>query len=301
MRRAIYHGWLLGIKEPFLHEHRRRRDREDGRRLPGAARAREPDRQDLPRRGDALPRDARARRAHPDRRRWPGARAKAVPGELAFKLYDTYGFPLDLTRVIAEQHGCDRRRGRLRDARWTSSAQRSEFQGSGEVAVEGVFQEIAERVGATKFLGYEATAGDVEDRRAGRRRQGGRRGRPVTRRTSRSSPPRRRSTASRAARSATPARSRRPRREAARARRASARSRRCGSTSARCRAGELRVGDTVDLAVDAERRDDIRRNHSATHLLHWALRHVLGDARHAEGLAGRARSPALRLLALARR
>ena len=40
--------------------------------------------------------------------------------------------------------------------------------------------------------------------------------------------------------------------------------------------GELRVGDTVDLAVDAERRDDIRRNHSATHLLHWALRHVLG-------------------------
>ena len=36
---------------------------------------------------------------------------------------------------------------------------RSEFQGSGEVAVEGVFQAIADRVGATKFLGYEATAG----------------------------------------------------------------------------------------------------------------------------------------------
>ena len=48
--------------------HRGRRHREDGRRLSGARRAREPDREDLPRRGDALPRDARPRRAHPDRR-----------------------------------------------------------------------------------------------------------------------------------------------------------------------------------------------------------------------------------------
>src|SRR4029078_7918076 len=72
--------------------------------------------------------------------------------------YDTYGFPLDLTRVIAEEHrwsvdevGFERAMDEQR--------KRSEFVGSREVAVEGVFPAIADRVGATKFLGYEATAG----------------------------------------------------------------------------------------------------------------------------------------------
>jgi alanyl-tRNA synthetase len=41
--------------------------------------------------------------------------------------------------------------------------------------------------------------------------------------------------------------------------------------------GELKVGDTIDAVVDAERRQEIRLNHSATHLMHAALRRVLGD------------------------
>jgi alanyl-tRNA synthetase len=273
MRRAVYHGWLLGVKEPFLAtlaadviarmgavypELRERASLIDKICSEEELRFRE-----TLERGVGMLREHMAKGA-----------AKQIPGELAFKLYDTFGFPLDLTRVIAEQQGANVDEEAFGKAMAEQRA-RSEFQGSGEVAVEGVFQKVAERVGATKFLGYDATQGaskvvalvadgaEVESVGVFSKRvavvttespfygeQGGQIGDTGV----------------------------------------------MSSAKAKLRVldvkrpvatlwvhlvevteGELRVGDAVELVVDGERRDAIRRNHSATHLLHWALRTVLGE------------------------
>jgi alanyl-tRNA synthetase len=85
-------------------------------------------------------------------------------GETAFKLYDTYGFPLDLTQVIAEE------RGLSVDVRATSKAleeqrARSEHSKVGEAAVEHVWREVLDAVqkrspGGVKFVGYEREEGE---------------------------------------------------------------------------------------------------------------------------------------------
>jgi alanyl-tRNA synthetase len=275
MRRAVYHGWLLGVKDPFLAT------------LAGDV---------IAKMGGVYPELGEratliAKICHEEelrfretldrgmgilREQMSKAAGKQVPGELAFKLYDTFGFPLDLTRVIAEQRGFGVDEKGFEKSMAEQRA-RSDFHGSGEVAVEEVFQKVADRVGATKFLGYEATTGaskvialvadgaEVQSVGPFSRRvavvtaetpfygeQGGQIGDTGTLMTS------------------------------------------GGKTKLRvtdvkrpvstlwvhlCEVaeGELRVGDSVDLAVDANRRDAIRRNHSATHLLHWALRTVLGE------------------------
>jgi alanyl-tRNA synthetase len=88
---------------------------------------------------------------------------KVLPGEVAFKLYDTYGFPLDLTRVICaeknigvDEIGFEKAMDRQR------SESRKHWKGSGEEAVSGVYMKIAAELKAAgslpHFTGYEMTA-----------------------------------------------------------------------------------------------------------------------------------------------
>jgi alanyl-tRNA synthetase len=273
MRRGIYHGWLLGIKEPFLHaiagdvvakmgavypELGERAKLIEKTCLDEETRFRE-----TLDRGVRILTDAMA-----------SAREKQVPGDLAFKLYDTFGFPIDLTRVIADEHQWTVDEAGF-DRAMEEQKKRGRFVSSGEVAVEAVFHAIADRGGATKFLGYEATAGKskivalIADGKevdvAG----------PMSKNVG-------------VVTAETPFYGEQGGQMGDTGVLASASAKMIVQDCVRpvptlwvhigeVQSGELRVGDAVELTVDAERRDDIRRNHSATHLLHWALRHVLGD------------------------
>jgi alanyl-tRNA synthetase len=273
MRRAVYHGWLLGVKEPFFASLAAdvvskmsgvyTELSERASLIQKICHEEEVRFRETLERGMSILLDQMQKTS-----------AKKVPGDLAFKLYDTFGFPLDLTRVIAEQRGATVDEPGFEKAMAEQRA-RSEFQGSGEVAVEGVFQKIADRVGATTFLGYQATSGSakvialvadgaevdavgpfskgvavVTAETPFYGEQGGQTGDSGTMSSAKAK-----------------LRVKDVKRPVS-----SLWVHLCDVTE-----GELRVGDTVDLHVEAERRDAIRRNHSATHLLHWALRTVLGE------------------------
>ncbi|MEO1250541.1 MAG: alanine--tRNA ligase, partial [Pseudomonadota bacterium] len=87
----------------------------------------------------------------------------ALPGEVAFKLYDTYGFPLDLTQDILRGQG----RGVDTDGFNTAMERQREmargaWAGSGEAATEAVWFGILDRLGPTEFLGYETEQAEGE-------------------------------------------------------------------------------------------------------------------------------------------
>ncbi|HYD67240.1 alanine--tRNA ligase [Azospirillum sp.] len=276
MRRAMRHAHMLGAREPLMH-----------RLVPAL----------VQQMGDAYPELGRARALIVETLKLEETRFKqtlerglklleeeetklegnaALPGDVAFKLYDTYGFPLDLTQDVL------RAKGRPVDEAGFKAAMdeqrrkaRESWAGSGEAATERLWFEIKDELGATEFFGYDtevaegkvtaivkgdgradsATIGDevmvIVNQTPFYAESGGQVGDTGIIFSAEGAEVAVKDTL-----------------------------KKLGAVWAHqgtVTKGTLKVGDVVELRVDGERRAAIRANHSATHLLHKALQNRMGE------------------------
>ncbi|WP_353276139.1 alanine--tRNA ligase [Wolbachia endosymbiont (group A) of Pipizella viduata] len=227
-----------------------------------------------------------------------------LPGESAFKLYDTYGFPLDITldvlkekKINFDQKGFDDAMGEQKERA------RAKWAGSGEKSVEQVWFDLINKFGKTKFVGYEfnevsdakilaivssknevidsAKEGEkitiILDKTPFYGESGGQVG----------------DTGSFIVPSVIQVADTRIQKEENTWSRAGMTTDRIAGSMViventnkindlclhRCivKFGSIYKGDVVTASIEKERRQPLRRNHSATHLLHFALRKILGD------------------------
>ncbi|MGE7369385.1 alanine--tRNA ligase [Neorhizobium sp. NPDC001467] len=274
MRRAMRHAELLGAREPLMYKLLPALVAQMGRAYPELVRAEALISETLKleenrfrktlERGLNLLSDATNTMGKGD----------MLDGETAFKLYDTYGFPLDLTQdaLRAREIGVDI--AGFTDAMERQKAEaRSHWQGSGDKATETIWFELKEKLGATEFLGYDTETAEgvvlaivadgktVETAKAGDTVQvivnqtpfygesGGQMGDTGIIRG-----------------------------EGFAIEVSDTQKKGAGlfAHAAVVTEGEIKVGEPVALTVDHARRSRLRANHSATHLLHEALREVLG-------------------------
>jgi len=163
LRRAMRHAHMMGAKEPLLYRLFPALERQMGVAYPELGRAgalitetlrlEEQKFRGLLERGLGLLAEETARLAEKE----------TLPGAIAFKLYDTYGFPLDLTQDAL------RGEGRAVDLDGFNAAMteqktraRAAWAGTGEAATETLWFDIKERTGASEFLGYDTEQAEGE-------------------------------------------------------------------------------------------------------------------------------------------
>ncbi|WP_062343939.1 alanine--tRNA ligase [Novosphingobium sp. CCH12-A3] len=275
MRRAMRHAHLLGAKDPLMHRLVPALVAEMGAAYPELGRAQPLIEETLLREEVQFRRTLSNGIKLLDEATAALGEGDALPGETAFKLYDTYGFPYDLTEdalrargIAVDREGFDAAMAQQK------AAARAAWKGSGQAADSEVWFDVAERVGATEFTGYTATTGEaqvvalvkdgkeVDNAAAGDDvtvivnqtpfygESGGQTGDAGTITGADGLKLAVSDTAKPLGR--------------------------LHAHNAKVEAGAIKVGDVVKLDIDVERRDAIRANHSATHLLHAALRNRLG-------------------------
>ncbi len=202
---------------------------------------------------------------------------KVLSGDVVFFLHDSHGFPWDLTQIIARERGFDIDQAGYEE-RMRKQREKGEFGGSGQKAVSDVYHRLAERIGESVFLGYEGTGHEGEATvkalvRDGNEHATAKEGEEIEIVTDRT-PFYGESGGQIGDTGELTAHGGRTVIEVMDTQRPVP-----GLIvhKAKVKQGSLKVGDMVLLSVDGERRNSIRANHSATHLLHRALKIVLGD------------------------
>jgi alanyl-tRNA synthetase len=276
MRRAMRHAHLLGAKDPLMHRLVPALVTEMGQAYPELPRAQALIEETLQREEVQFRRTLENGLRLLDEATGSMGEGDSLPGETAFKLYDTYGFPYDLTEDALRVRGIGVDRGGF-DAAMArqKAAARAAWKGSGQAAEGELWFDIAEREGASEFTGYSSTAGEgqvvalVQDGREVAQAQAGSDVTVLTNQT-----PFYGESGGQMGDTGTISG------DGGLRIAVTDTSKPLGKLHAhhgRIESGAIKVGDTVHMAIDAERRDRIRSNHSATHLLHAALRHHLGD------------------------
>ncbi|MEL6584362.1 MAG: alanine--tRNA ligase [Pseudomonadota bacterium] len=272
MRRAMRHAHLLGAADPLIHRLVPALVRQMGGHFPELGQAQALITETLENEEKKF-RQTLERGLH----LLDGELAKlpdgaTLPGETAFKLYDTYGFPLDLTQDALREQGREVDVEGFDAAMGEQKAKaRAAWSGSGEAADAVVYFDLADQHGATEFLGYDtetaegqvlaliqdgavvtAASGAVEvilNQTPFYAESGGQVGDSGALKT-----------------------------DTATAKILDVKKKEGLFVHiAEVTEGTLSAGDAAELTVDHTRRSAIRANHSATHLLHEALRERLGD------------------------
>ena len=275
MRRGMRHAHLLGAEEPKMHELTGVLVSEMGDAFPELKRAEALIRAQLEQEEARFQRTLGRGLALLDEATETLKDGDALPGDTAFKLYDTYGFPLDLTQDVMRGRGMtvdtDGFDVAMSEQRGKGKAN---WKGSGDSATQEVWSDLIARLGPTRFTGYHhltgagellaivddgvavdgAGAGELElifDETPFYAESGGQSGDHGMIRFA----------------------------DGAEFRVSDVQKRagglhvHVGTLSG----GEIAVNDRADLTIDLERRNAIRANHSATHILHAALRNILGS------------------------
>jgi alanyl-tRNA synthetase len=275
MRRAMRHAELLGAKDPLMWKLVPALTREMGQAYPELTRAEALITETLKLEETRFRATLERGLAILDHKSAGLTKGAMLDGETAFTLYDTYGFPLDLTQDALRARGIGVDIASFNDAmeRQREKA-RASWSGSGEAAQETVWFSLREKAGATEFLGYETESAEgvvvalVRDGKEVSSLQAGDSGAVMMNQT-----PFYGESGGQVGDTGE------MRREGVR----------LAVTDTQKKAGDLfvhmvkveegavKLGDPLLLEVDHARRAAIRQNHSATHLLHEALRQVLGD------------------------